>query len=81
MKVRKMIKKGIAALFLVGSAAMTFAQPPGGPPPGGGGTQGTDPPCWDPECIPVDGGIWFLLLGGTLLGIRMIYAQRNRSRA
>lgn len=30
----------------------------GGPPPGGGGGQ----PCWPAPCVPIDGGIVFLLI-------------------
>ncbi|MBD3636710.1 MAG: hypothetical protein HUJ25_05155 [Crocinitomicaceae bacterium] len=67
----------LSALFTMLSAVV-FAQPPGGGPPGGGG--GGDPPCWDPECIPIDGGIVFLIAAGTLLGIRMIYNHRIESR-
>lgn len=52
-----------------------FAQPPGGPPPGGGGTTGTTPPCWEPECIPIDGGIGLLVLAGAFLGGRKLYGQ------
>ena len=38
------------------------AGPPG--PPGGGG----DPPCWPPPCVPIDGGISFLLAAGLAYG-------------
>ena len=58
-----------------------WAQPPGGPPPGGGGSTGTNPPCWQPECVPIDGGVAFLLGAGILLGVKMIYDQRIKSRA
>ena len=58
-----------------------FAQPPGGPPPGGGGSTGSTPPCWQPECIPVDGGIGFLIVAGAALGAKKIYNNRTKSRA
>ena len=38
------------------------AGPPG--PPGGGG----DPPCWPPPCVPIDGGMGFLLASGLAYG-------------
>lgn len=43
--------------------------PPPGPPPGGGG----GPPCWPPPCVPIDGGLGFLLIAGTLYGGKKIY--------
>ena len=63
------------------NAVTTMAQPSVGPPPGGGGSTGDDPPCWDPQCIPIDSGIVFLLLAGTLLAVRFIYMNRTKSRA
>ena len=57
------------------------SQPPGGPPPGGGGTTGTTPPCWEPECIPIDGGLMVLIIGGALLGGRLLYSQRKNAKA
>lgn len=57
------------------------SQPPGGPPPGGGGTTGTTPPCWEPECIPIDGGLMFLIIGGALLGGHLLYSQRKNAKA
>lgn len=58
-----------------------FSQPPGGPPPGGGGTTGTTPPCWEPECIPIDGGLIFLLIGGVLFGAHLIYQYKRRQKS
>jgi hypothetical protein len=37
------------------------AQPPGGGPPGGGG-------CIPPPCVPIDGGLSFLLAAGVAYG-------------
>ncbi|MBN4051356.1 hypothetical protein JYU16_00920 [bacterium AH-315-M05] len=37
------------------------AGPP--PPPDDG-----DPPCWPPPCIPIDGGIGFLIAAGIAYG-------------
>ena len=53
-----------------------FAQPPGGPPPGGGTTTGSPPPnCWTPDCIPIDGGLGFLIAAGAAIGGKKIYDQ------
>jgi hypothetical protein len=72
-----------AFLMLIGLAThiALFAQPPGGPPPGGGGSTGSTPPCWQPECIPIDGGIGFLLVAGAALGAKKIYNNRIKSSA
>jgi len=32
------------------------------------GPPGGDPPCWPPPCIPIDGGISFLILAGIAFG-------------
>ncbi|MCB9173553.1 MAG: hypothetical protein H6587_12750 [Flavobacteriales bacterium] len=44
------------------------AGPPGAPTRGGGG-----PPCWPPPCVPIDGGISFLLFAGALYGSKKVY--------
>ena len=48
---------------------MFAAGPPG--PPGGGGGGG--PPCWPPPCVPIDGGISFLLVAGAIYGSKKVY--------
>ncbi|MGB1104259.1 MAG: hypothetical protein ACPG21_11600 [Crocinitomicaceae bacterium] len=86
MKVfRTAITRFIARLTLIAlalfSSIFSFSQPPGGPPPGGGGTTGTTPPCWEPECIPIDGGLMFLVTGGLLLGAGLLYTQKKQTKA
>ncbi len=44
------------------------------PPPGGGG-----PPCFPPPCMPIDGGISFLLAAGAALGAKKMYDSRKKS--
>ncbi len=46
-----------------------FAAGPPGPPGGGGG----GPPCWPPPCVPIDGGIGFLLVAGVIYGSKKVY--------
>ncbi len=48
-----------------------FAAGPPGPP--GGGPGGGGPPCWPPPCVPIDGGISFLLVAGVLYGSKKVY--------
>lgn len=57
-------------VFALSVNFVAFTQPPGGPPPGG--TTGGGPPCWDPECVPIDGGIGFLIAAGAVLGVKKI---------
>lgn len=72
----------IGALLLGNKVAL--AQPPTSPPngnpptnPPGGNPAGA--PCFDPVCIPIDGGTIFLLIAGILLGVRMIYSFKTKS--
>lgn len=58
-------------------ADVLSAQPSSGPPPGGGST-GDDPPCFDPPCIPIDGGLGFLIAAGAALGGKKIYNSYNK---
>jgi hypothetical protein len=50
-----------------------FAAP--GPPPMGG------PPCWPPPCLPIDGGVLFLMIAGILLGGWKIYSSFYKKKA
>lgn len=80
----KLIIKGTVLTLIVLALPLFFdylmAQPPGGPPPGGGPTTGSPPPdCWTPDCIPVDGGLGFLIAAGAALGGRKIYRKVHGS--
>lgn len=60
----------LAILFVFNIDALAFG-PPGPPGGGGGGPPGG---CWPPStCIPIDGGIGFLLLAGAAYGGKKIY--------
>ncbi len=74
------LKITLAFAFIASNMAL-FAQPPGGPPPGGGGTTGTTPPCWEPECVPIDSGLAFLLIAGLVLAVRMLYTRKQQHAA
>lgn len=56
-------------LFLAFSGMDAFAAGPPGPPGGGGGGA----PCWPPPCVPIDGGISYLLAIGAIYGGKKIY--------
>lgn len=66
--------KGIIVfLFLVMGlvgANNLMAQPPD---PGGGTNDTEDPPCWPPPCVPIDGGLSFLLAAGLAYGGKKAY--------
>ena len=51
-----------------------LAQPGGGPPFGGGGGPG----CWPPPCIPVDGGLSFLIAAGVAFGGKKLLDMRSK---
>jgi len=73
--IKKIILSLIITIGLVFANSALFAQPPGGPPPGGGGATGSTPPCWEPACVPIDGGISLLIAAGALLGGRKLYGH------
>jgi hypothetical protein len=82
MKEVKKYIKPIALLFII---LVTFnidllAGGPPGPPGGGGG--GPPGGCWPPStCIPIDGGLSFLLLAGAAYGGKKIYDTAKKEKA
>lgn len=54
-------------LSLIGFSKELNAQPPD---PGGGGGG---PSCFPPPCVPIDGGLSWLLVAGTLYGGKKIF--------
>ena len=70
-----MIKKLILVCLVVGTVLFAhddvFAAGPPGPPGGGGG----DPPCWPAPCVPIDGGIGFLIAAGLAYGGKKAYGS------
>ncbi|MCC7333014.1 MAG: hypothetical protein IT232_10460 [Flavobacteriales bacterium] len=62
-------------LFVLLSSINNIVLASGAPPPrpGGGGPGGGGFPCWPPPCVPIDGGISFLLLAGAIYGGKKIY--------
>jgi hypothetical protein len=55
------------------SASIGFAPPPA---PGGG----TNPACW-PMCVPIDGGLVFLIAAVTLYGGIKVYDYQKKIKA
>lgn len=42
-------------------------------PPVGGGS----PSCWPPPCVPIDGGIGFLIAAGALYGLKRLSSNKK----
>lgn len=83
MEMKKM--KYILPLLLVVVAMIAplfwdvlLAQPSSGPPLGG--ATGNEPPCFDPPCIPIDGGLGFLVAAGVALGGKKIYDATSKKK-
>jgi hypothetical protein len=64
--------KSIFFILLVCVCNIVYAAPP--PPPSG------SPACWPPPCVPIDNGIIFLIIAGTLLGLKKIYDFRKKQQ-
>lgn len=58
-------------VLLISASIALHAQPAGSPP--GGPSGGSNPPCWPPPCIPVDGGISVLIALGAAYGSKKAY--------
>jgi len=68
----KYVKQLIFSIIFITAISIfnnAFAAGPPGPPGGGGGGA----PCWPPPCVPIDGGISFLLVAGALYGSKKVY--------
>lgn len=58
----------IISFFIFINISVTLAAGGVPPPPGGGG-----PPCLPPPCVPIDGGISFLVAAGIAIGAKKMY--------
>ena len=66
---RRLVIVSIVVAGFISTYDDTLAAGPPGPPGGGGG----GPPCWPAPCIPIDGGIGFLLAAGLAYGGKKAY--------
>lgn len=64
------ILRGITILAFLFLTQFINAAPP--PPPGG------TPNCWPPPCVPIDGGVTFLIAAGAAYGAKKIYDSRKK---
>lgn len=69
----------LLGLFFLSNLELIAAGPPGPPGGGGGGPPGG---CWPPStCIPIDGGLSFLLLAGAAYGAKKIHDISKKEKA
>jgi len=50
------------------------------PPPPGGGDPGANPGCFPPPCIPIDGGLSWLLIAGSVYGGKKLYKANKEQK-
>lgn len=67
----RIMKKTIALITTL--VAIAFVNNIQAQPPDPGGGAGNTPSCFPPPCVPVDGGLSWLLIAGTIYGGKKIY--------
>lgn len=60
------------SLVIFGSQILLSAPPP---PPSG------SPGCWPPPCVPIDGGITFLIAAGAAYGAKKLVDARKKNKS
>jgi hypothetical protein len=70
MKSYKLI---LTFLLLFFGSQILFSAPP--PPPAG------SPGCWPPPCVPIDGGITFLIAAGAAYGAKKLVSARKKNKS
>ena len=71
IKFKHILKPLVFITLCIGFSVIAYAAGPPGPPTGGGGPPGG---CWPPStCIPLDGGLSFLLMAGVAYGGKKMY--------
>lgn len=66
----KKVYQLILVLAIVAAPAILIAQP---------STGSTDPGCFPPPCIPIDGGATLLIAAGLAIGGKKAYDLRNKN--
>lgn len=69
----KTIKIFAAVSFVLLLNSSVLAVP--APPVSGG------PACWPPPCVPIDGGVLFLIFAGAALAAKTFYDFRKKSKS
>ncbi len=68
----RLLRVTATSVFFILGSFVALAQP--GPPTSG-------PTCFPPPCVPIDGGIGFLIAAGVAFGAKKIYDSRKRSKS
>lgn len=58
------------------SNGKSIIKAPPAPPAAEGGT--TAPPCWPPPCVPIDGGIGWLIAAGVAYGAKKSFLIKGK---
>ncbi|MDO8998198.1 MAG: hypothetical protein Q7W45_00425 [Bacteroidota bacterium] len=68
----KAIKSILTISFIIFGTQILLSAPP--PPPAG------SPGCWPPPCIPIDGGVTFLIAAGAAYGAKKLIDARKKNK-
>lgn len=71
MSLKMNLRIVLLCFLILSNFTFCFAGPP--PPPSGG-----SPGCWPPPCIPIDGGISFLIATGLFYGGAKLYSKQKK---
>jgi hypothetical protein len=66
----------LCAMFVL--TFVSNAQPPDPNDPGGGGDPNDS--CFPPPCVPIDGGLSWLLIAGTVYGGKKLYKANKEQK-
>lgn len=69
----KTLKTLLFVLFVFGIESVNAAP---APPPSAAAAAGT-PGCWPPPCVPIDGGIVFLMVAAGLYGAYKLFQRKK----
>ncbi|MBL7912863.1 MAG: hypothetical protein JNJ41_17500 [Bacteroidia bacterium] len=69
----KILKTTLILFLVLFGSQVLFAAPP--PPPSG------SPGCWPPPCVPIDGGITFLIAAGAAYGAKKLVDARKKNKS
>ncbi len=69
----KKFKLTLTLTLLLFGSQLIFSAPP--PPPSG------SPGCWPPPCVPIDGGVTFLIAAGAAYGAKKLIDTRKKNKS
>jgi len=72
--------KKIFTLFVLFSSISFSIELRAQPPPPGGGGNDSKPNCFPPPCVPIDGGLSWLLIAGSVYGGKKLYKANKEQK-